>query len=407
MRILWLVIITCTIVACSRKLQLIRISQINQIEALPSSTPLHNCGDILNYVPDSNAYTQIIRVNVHFMDALSNDKNFSLEDGRKYMRYLIKNANMRIRENKKMNLPEGNNTPALHPKYQYKITGATSDPQDDGFYKHLDDDLYYFLNKGKYKNNYDQNVIKKYSVGKDSILNIFVLPHHPDSVASKTYHATVTGIALGTSLKVSGLYERKDKPWECASILNHEIGHILGLSHSWLKNDGCEDTPAHSNCWELKDEPPCDGIISNNMMDYNNSQGAISPCQLGIVHRGFSRLNSKTRKILEPQWCRLDTSKIIIIDDLTRWKGDRDIKHDILIKEGGVLEVYCRLSMPENGKITIQSGGKLILNNARLHNACGRQWNGIFMESIVKSKGEIIASGSSVIENVYAAYSIN
>ncbi len=61
-------------------------------------------------------------------------------------------------------------------------------------------------------------------------------------------------------------------------VLNHEIGHTLGLHHTWNSSDdifydnNCSDTPINDNCWNLdEDDDECDEImeVSNNVMDYN------------------------------------------------------------------------------------------------------------------------------------------
>ena len=131
----------------------------NQLERREASgVGQGTCYENLSYAPDSNFYTQIVRVNVHFMDDSSGTKNFSLKEGRQYFNNLLNNANKRLRQNHKMNLPVGNTTPALFPYFQYKITPSGVGPEDDGYYKHLDNEYYYFLNKGRYRNNYDKDL---------------------------------------------------------------------------------------------------------------------------------------------------------------------------------------------------------------------------------------------------------
>ena len=360
---------------------------------------VRSCVDPLDYAPYDTLLRPLrrIRINVHFMDSKSGKDNFGEKKGRSYMKQLIANANDRLTRNAKMKIPVDNDTPNLSPQYQYVVT--PTGPNDDGFFFHKDDELSYFLNKGKDKNNYNRDVIKKYAISDDTILNIFVMPHHPDSVKTGRYKPVSTGIALGTSLKLAGLVEQPEKPWNFATLLNHEVGHIFGLRHSWYKNDGCDDTPVHKNCWQPDGTEKCPEPGSNNMMDYNNSQMAITPCQLGKIHKNFSSVNSDLRQLVIPSWCDFDGSKTIVVNDQTQWRGSLDLSHNVVIKKGGVLTIKCRLSMARNSSITVEPGGKLILDHCRIHNDCGDTWNGIQVASNKKESGELIYMGEVTIEN--------
>lgn len=335
-----------------------------------------------NSAPDEYTLPKTVKVNVHFIDSPYEKSTWALDEGREYLKGVIDNANIRLGRNQKMNLPLGNDTPVLDPSFRYRIVGA--EEGDDGFYHHTDSLYYYYLDRGPMQNNYDKAVIEKYAVRPDSILNIFVISHPQDSLDSETYKAIGVGIALGTSLKISGLYSnRKDPSWGWGPLLNHEVGHVLGLAHAWTKYDGCDDTPAHANCWDEVavrggTGRPCEGGFSNNVMDYNRSQMAFTPCQLGKVHKGFNRERAKTRGLIYPIWCEHDTTEKIIINSIVEWKGERDINKDILIQQGGRLDVHCRLSMAAGSKITLAPGAELhIHSHAKIHNSCEKKWEGI------------------------------
>jgi hypothetical protein len=292
--------------------------------------------------------------------------------------------------------PEHKNPTQSRTGYEFLV------PQPEEIRFLRDDSLYFLVYIGKNQNNYDQKVINKYKIGGDSILNIFVQVHHPDSQKVKTYRVNSQGIALGNHLKMAGLFELGWTPWGFKGLLNHEVGHILGLSHAWGW-DGCDDTPEHKNkCWSWTPEPPCNVEASNNVMDYNSEQNAFTNCQMGRILMNLANERYSARKFLRPDWCKNDEKQLIYIRDSVVWSGARDLNGGIRIEDGGVLKIRCRTSMPPDSKISVAPGGVLILDNCRLHQACGQVWKGIEMEEKGRKKGKIEILGQIRLENLPA-----
>ena len=335
------------------------------------------------------------------MNSADSTQNFSEREGVKYVKELLNISNQKLGDNKKMNLPEGNNTPVLPTRYRYRLAPQPNDKNDDGIYFHYDDEYYYYVKFGKNRNLASRKVIDKYGIQLDTVLNIFIQPHHPDSVASPTYkkRANTSGIALRNGVKITGVWESDAKTWDVARTLNHEIGHLLSLGHTWGYMDGCDDTPNHPNCYGRTGVAPCDGVISNNMMDYNHSNSALSPCQIGKVHRFLEDDKKRQRAWLQERWCVLNKEKSITIRDTVHWKGSKDLEGHLTIEENGILQISCRVSMPKKGKITVRPGGKLILDNAKLHNDCGDEWQGILIQENGRKKGEVLIIDAPMILN--------
>ncbi len=365
----------------------------------------------INYAPDTNyldhSPMKYVRINMHMMNCVDGSQNIPEEEAREYIKGLVHASNYALENNRQMWLPHGNDTPVLPINYRYVLTGRPDDPNDDGIYFHYDDSLYYYVHVGrKHSNLFSREVIDKYGVQLDTVLNVFLMPHQPDSVASSSYGAGDVGVALRNAVKVAGQWkeafaQKKDSYWRFRGVFNHEVGHIMSLSHTWAYNDGCDDTPRHpQSCWSRSAGPGCDTLTSNNVMDYSNLQMAYTPCQIGKVHMRLSDSRRQQRKFLIPNWCYLNEEADITIRDTIEWPCMKDLEGNLTIASGGQLTIRCRVSIPPGASITVESGGTLILDGGRLHQACDQRWQGIKVEKQNEVEGEVQMLRGATIEDV-------
>lgn len=378
--------------------------------AAPRSALPAYCNSQLGYQPDTSHldHTPVreVRVNIHWINNTAKTANLDDWKAVNYAKGMIHAANYALENNRAMWLPHDNQTPVLPTRFRYVLTGRPSQPDDDGIYFHYDDSLYHYVHIGRRNANYSsRKVIQKYGIQLDTVLNIFVMPYHLDSMANPKFKAEQVGVALGDAVKIAGPWVRMweknyESFWETRGNINHEIGHIFGLNHAWNTNDGCDDTPRHDQrCFNRDSGPGCDTLASNNVMDYNALQLAWSPCQIGSVHQRMADERARQRRFLQPNWCELHDDRHIVIQDTVVWSGAKDLEGHLTIAPGGHLTIRCRVSMPAEGRITVRAGGTLVLEDARLHNACGEEWMGIQIEDTASNPGQVIRLGSTGVED--------
>lgn len=341
-------------------------------------------------IPDSyECFTEDRFINASFRFINTSDTMFEFDQERAIAiaRILVSDVNKRLRNNAKMNLPVGNSTPVLDAHIQLSL-------EDKDVFIHYDE-APFFRKKGKNSNQYNRDIINRYIDDRRNYLNIFIMPFDPIEIKSGVQRYDKSGIALGGSIKLAGIIESGLPAWDYGGLLMHELGHVLSLRHSWDNNDGCDDTPKHANCWSNTGEPPCDQVESNNFMDYNAHQAAITPCQIKRMHAALATEGTQQHRLLKVNWCEKIEGELLIEDE-QHWANPVYISRDIIIAKGGTLIISSWLSMAKGTRITVQKGGQLLIDGGRIYNNCKDPWDGIF----VHPKGLMKSRNNSLIEDV-------
>lgn len=435
-------------------------------QTLPSSTPISPCDEKTNYAPNNPDHTplKIIKVRFHVLRDASGNGNFSNADAIQYISDLLDHnqygTNHYLQNIQSMNLPMGNSTPTLtDSRIRYELTPAANDPNDtdqDGICFHNSASHYYLApdmgsNNSLYPGGtviYSQSSsdFSRYNTFGDqsgNVVNIYMPALHPEYVqeimnGNQTVSTTGWAEWYGeNNLVLIGAYERfqnlDNHPiqgsfpgtyftgWyygfglsSFAKLLNHEMGHILGLRHSWSFSDDyfggldCGDSPLNPNLYNSANHSH-----SNNMMDYNADQDALTPCQLGIIHYNLMHRPNYYYNKLKKDYCAVDPSKNISINTGQNivWSSSKFLKGNLIIENGATLTIKCYVGMPTSGMITVNVGGKLIVDGGIITGNCDGIWIGIEVlgdpnqqHSIsATTNGVCIIQNGSLIENAYNA----
>jgi len=253
-------------------------------EYLPSDITIATPENFTAICTDPNS-VKYLRVNYHFILKDDGTGNFNeygdgQGNGNQYNGFvrakeIIENANSELSALTENWLPSGETKTVLPTRFRYILTGV---------YFHRDSKMF---NKD-HSTNYFLAGHKKYDINPESSINVY-----DTKIIGASGFATGIGVQQGDYTCFVDNYDAylAYPTWDAhpAQLLNHEIGHILDLRHSFSapSTDKCDDTPPNPNCWAFTGTPPCDtwNNISNNIMDYNQYYPhAYTPCQVGRIH---------------------------------------------------------------------------------------------------------------------------
>ena len=342
---------------------------------LRSPTIVSDCDDYCNYIPDSTTSVLEVKINFHFF---RNDDGTGIyqpsdsgliDTAMQWLNHIFKNL-------EPPTLPTPNLVDTIvDSKIAFKLTGV------------------YYHDVSYYYNNYSYSVYDIYGVNKGSEINIFFYLNPA--------FENPGGWAFSDCIFMHNIPKDRVSLWANTQMLGHELGHSLGLPHTW--NDSFDDTFYPDD--NLTGAQCNNYDVSNNIMGYNACRNYLSPKQLGRMHYGILS-NPSRMKILTCFPDNSDTSLHITKD--TVFDHSAYFNKSLIIDSGKTLTVACNLYFTKESRLIVCPGGKLVVDGGTLTSACaGEMWQGIEVvgdrtkRQLPQYQGTVELRNGATIENAH------
>lgn len=204
---------------------------------------------------------------------------------------------------------------------------------------------------------------------------------------------TINGEQSGREISMYNLYyfwKNKSKVyngWYSNRLFLHELGHYLGLCHSFSYNNICDGVDLNIP-WECNGTPGSDvgcgagqtgcklwDAATHNIMSYSSkNRDVFSPCQWKIAY---------SNAVHNRGWfndCQVSGSPIVIQSGTNiDWTYSKIITNNVVVSPNSTLKIDCLVEFTSEAGVEVQRGGKLIIGpSGVLTNFCKEyRWKGI------------------------------
>ena len=163
---------------------------------------------------------------------------------------------------------------------------------------------------------------------------------------------------------------------------SNDILYVATDAGVYVKNGPTAD-------WEKYGDEIPNCMIQDLKINYCNNKLRVSTFGRGMWEGDILPFNKEVPEI------------VFNAGENVTWEADvtRGLRNSIRIKSGATLTIKSELSMPEKARITVEPGGKLILDGCKLTQKCDKIWQGIQVQGNASLPATEANQGTLIIKN--------